>query len=113
MSFGDASTLAGGFLSHTHKFWSSLLIWSPETIRRLDLKNKHERIHINQLEMLVHISQLVAVIVALEDPTIFPANVKSIWEATPPAPIWLSYVDNKVSEHWNNKRLARSVMANI
>jgi hypothetical protein len=107
-SFGDASTEAGmGFVSHTHKFWCAMA-WSPAIIQRVARINHTHQIHINQLEMVAYLLQLVAVCVATTDHTQFDQATAARWASTPTAPQWLVNIDNTTAKSWGERSMARS-----
>ena len=103
ISYGDASTGdafcagGGGFHSPTHKVWS-MVIWSDELQRRALLERHPSQVHINQLEMVVVLLQLAAVITALEHPSALPDDFQSLWSSPPTAPYWKLFIDDQVSK---------------
>jgi hypothetical protein len=112
-SYGDASTGRGmGFYSHTHKFYS-VMFWSPELLRRIHLKNKALAIHINQLEMVAYLLQLVVIATAIKDPSQMTDDVAELLRRCPTAPQWLVYVDNMATKFWGERAMASSVKGQL
>lgn len=107
-SRGDASKLGGGAYCPGLRFWFDIG-WSPTTVRgvRDVMPSAPGYVHINSLEFLVVILQLVAIRVRLDTlllediPVYFP-------EGLPNIPVWLGETDNTVSKSWENRATART-----
>jgi hypothetical protein len=107
--FGDASTSgAGGGWCRRLQFWFEI-DWSPSIIARTKLPPPHPQfLHINCLEFLVVIIQLVAVIVRME--TLTPALAAQLFpEGVPLHPVALIRTDNTVAKKWANRVSSSSV----
>jgi hypothetical protein len=88
---GDASTKGGGALSFQLEFVFDV-IWSADITKGLRLNPKARGyVHINQLEMVVIIFQLSAVIQLLEDKLVTPQVG---------VPLLRIMTDNMTSRHW-------------
>jgi hypothetical protein len=95
---GDASTLGGGALSFQLEFVFDV-VWSNAITKGLRLRPQAQGyIHINQLEMVVIIYQLSAVIQLLED---------GITNAHIGVPLLRIMTDNMTSRHWADKASAK------
>jgi hypothetical protein len=107
--FGDASTSgAGGGWCRRLQFWFEIH-WSPSIIARTKLHRKHpDFLHINCLEFLVVIIQLVAVIIRMEILT--PALATTMFpEGVPLHPVVLIWTDNTAAKAWANRVSSSSV----
>ena len=105
---GDASHRGGGGHSVVFEFWFDL-IWSDEVVYRTKkLPPSDPRyIHINCLEFVVVIIQLIATIVLFRDST--PGELaKQFPNGVPKFPILKSWTDNTPSKGWANKVTAKS-----
>jgi hypothetical protein len=97
-SYGDACLYAGGAFCSDLKFWFDIL-WSLRIRKAVKLSPKDpEYVHINQLEMVVVILQITAVIVRLED--LPPSRKQNLKHGVPPVPLLQTWTDNKVSKKW-------------
>ena len=95
---GDASTLGGGALSFQLEFVFDV-IWSSNITKGLRLRPKAAGyVHINQLEMVVIIFQLSAVIQMLEDQIVTPQIG---------VPLLRIMTDNMTSRYWADKASAK------
>jgi hypothetical protein len=98
-SAGDASLTGGGAVNDTSGFWFNCR-WSPRILRGAKLSPRHpDHVHINCLEFIVLLLQIVACIVCLDAPhdlTLLglPANFPSV------IPILLALTNNMSSKSW-------------
>ena len=109
VSLGDASEDGGGAYCDSLEFWFDI-IWSDKV--KLGLKAKpgdRNYVHINSLEFIVVILQLIAVILRLQNLT--PAERSRLLPngQVPYAPVLLSRTDNTSSESWANRVTAKSL----
>jgi hypothetical protein len=109
-SVGDASQLAGGALSHDLHYWF-VVFWSRRIRAGTKLSPKHnEYIHINCLEFIVVLLQVVATIVRLESD--IPAILAAAWPKGFPAfPVLQSETDNMATKKWTNRVTTTSARA--
>jgi hypothetical protein len=107
-TLGDACTdQGGGAFSHDLQFWFEVQ-WSPRVLLGCKAKSDNPNfVHINALEFLIVILQLVAVKVRLNTlpqhlaELVFPNGVPYI-------PVWHGLTDNTVSKSWESKATAKS-----
>jgi hypothetical protein len=64
------------------------------------LANHKLNIHINQLEMVTYLLQLIAATVALSDPNPLTTFSHTLWNNPPSSPQWLVYTDNATIQSW-------------
>jgi hypothetical protein len=106
-SAGDASLTGGGAINDTLGFWFDCR-WSPRILRGAKLSPRHpDYVHINCLEFIVLLLQIVACIVYLEAPydlTLLglPADFPSV------IPILLALTDNMSSKSWIHRVITAS-----
>jgi hypothetical protein len=109
-SAGDACLRGGGAHCHILEFWFDNA-WSAEVIRRtkLDAGHKHY-IHINALEFVVVVLQLVGIMVALDS---YPsAQLRKYFPSGVPAePIADILCDNTSGQSWANRATSQSMSA--
>jgi hypothetical protein len=106
-SAGDASLNGGGAINDSLGFWFDCR-WSPRVLRGTKLNPRHpEYVHINCLEFIVLLLQIVACIVYLEDPYDLPPL--GLPPDTPPViPILLALTDNMSSKSWVHRVITSS-----
>ncbi len=101
-SAGDSSHDGCGALSDDLRYWFSY-VWNEEIRHRCRLSHKHkDYIHINELEFVCVILQLVAVITLLNFyPHLLPPN-------PPQFPILLAWTDNTPTKKWASRLASTS-----
>ena len=102
-SFGDACLDGGGAFCTDLQYWFDIH-WSPATKNAIAAGE----IHINLMEFVVVILQLSAVIVLLEEPTLYPPLVKTFPQGIPSLAKLLIRTDNSPSQNWAHKVSAKS-----
>jgi hypothetical protein len=109
-SVGDASTLAGGAVSHDLHYWF-VIFWSERIRAGTKVNPKHkDYIHINCLEFMVVLMQVVATIVRLESSP--SATLAEGWPNGFPAfPVLQSETDNTATKKWTNRVTTTSARA--
>ena len=97
-SYGDACLYAGGAFCTDLEFWFDIL-WNLRISKAVKLPSKDPGyVHINQLEMVVVILQIVAVIVRLED---MPLKIRRKFKhGIQPVPLLQTWTDNSASKKW-------------
>ena len=107
--YGDASTSgAGGGWCRRLQFWFEV-DWSSSIIARTQLNASHpDFLHINCLEFVIVILQLVGVIVRLE--TLSPTLATTIFpDGIPTHPVALIWTDNTAAKAWANRVSSSSI----
>jgi hypothetical protein len=109
-SVGDASTLAGGAVSQDLHYWF-VVFWSDRIRAGTKMSPNHkDYIHINCLEFLVVLLQVVATIVRLE--STIPEALAARWPTGFPAfPVLRSETDNTATKKWTNRVTTTSARA--
>jgi hypothetical protein len=98
-SAGDASQQGGGAINHTLRFWFDCR-WNVRIQAGTKLNPRHPNyVHINCLEFIVLLLQIVACISYLESPY-DPALVGLPLLSLPTIPILLALTDNIASKSW-------------
>src|SRR6056300_235796 len=117
VTHGDASFIGGGAVSQSLNYWFRL-VWSPDLVRRLHLHSSHpDYVHINCLEFLVSLLQVVAAIVTFEDYADIPADQLPAFLAAvfpsglPRFPVVEVGTDNKSTKAWTNNVRTTSALA--
>ena len=109
-TLGDASELGGGAHNPTMQIWFYLL-WSDRIRKGVKLRDTDDPnyVHINCLEFIVVILQLVAIIVACD--TLPPDTLRAIFKSgrIPAEPIVLAWCDNTSAESWANRVSSKSL----
>jgi hypothetical protein len=101
-SVGDASQLAGGALSHSLNYWF-VIFWSGRIRAGVKLSPKHKNyIHINCLEFLVVLLQVVAAVVRFES-ELSDAMAPLHPNGFPAFPVLQSETDNTATKKWTNR----------
>jgi hypothetical protein len=97
-SYGDACLYAGGAFCADLEFWFDIL-WSSRIRKAVKLSSKDPGyVHINQLEMVVVILQIAAVIARLDA---MPLKLRRKFKnGLPPVPLLQIWTDNSVSKKW-------------
>jgi hypothetical protein len=106
-SAGDASLTGGGAINDSLGFWFDCR-WCPRILRGAKLNPRHpDYVHINCLEFVVLLLQIVACIVYLET----PYDLTSLGlpgDAPPAIPILLALTDNMSSKSWIHRVITAS-----
>ena len=106
-SAGDASQTGGGAINDSLGFWFDCR-WTPRIVRGVKLNPQHvDYVHINCLEFIVLLLQIVASIVYLENP--YDLALVGLPPTAPPAiPILLALTDNMSSKSWIHRVITAS-----
>lgn len=106
-SQGDASHVGGGTHCPGLKFWFDIAWTRPV---RLGVKMKSSAsgcVHINSLEFIVVILQLMEIHVGLLSLS-EEAALEHFPKGSPNVPVWLGETDNSVSKSWENRATAQT-----
>jgi hypothetical protein len=99
-SEGDASQLAGGATSVSLSYWFRVM-WSDRIRRGVKLDPKHsDYVHINCLEFIVALLQVVAAVVRLEADDVPFTLAATYPNGFPAFPVLKSLTDNTATEKW-------------
>lgn len=106
-SIGDASEWGGGAYCTELEYWFDL-VWTPETRRRIKLKPSDPGyLHINCLEFLLMILQLIANVVRYQSLT--PEQAHRFFPSGVPAlPVLRCRTDNTSAMAWANRVTAKT-----
>ena len=117
ISQGDASLIAGGAYCISLNYWFRV-VWSPELAARCHLPPADAKyVHINSLEFLVSLLQVVAAVATFEEcEDLDPHQLPSFLAATfptglPQFPVMEAGTDNTSTESWTGSVRTTSVFA--